>query len=173
MAQHYQTRYSASNRSSVTLHGETVTNPLVPPARRSSCGRKCFDFHRLLFAGGIVGHRIVAGDLPAGNFGLETCPGDAEFEPLRLHRRVDDANRERLAIGGPGGGHIERRRRLDRDGDRAEMLAIQLQHQPSRVEAGRRLAGLDAADHVDRLRVVGHQDDVALPGVFVQTGGDA
>ena len=62
---------------------------------------------------------------------------------------------------------------LDGDGRHAEMLAVELQHQPGRVEPGGRLAGLDAADHVDRLGVVGHEDHVALPGVFVQAGGDA
>ena len=57
--------------------------------------------------------------------------------------------------------------------DRAIVVAIQQQRQSRRGEEGVGLRGLDAADDVDRLGVVGHLDDVAVAEVLVQAGGHA
>ena len=58
-------------------------------------------------------------------------------------------------------------------GTRAEFAAIEQQGQGGRVEERGRLRGLDAADDVHRLGVVGHVDDVAVAEILVQAGGDA
>ncbi len=53
------------------------------------------------------------------------------------------------------------------------MGTVELQHKTRGLHFRSRLRGLDAADHVDRLGIVGHKHDVALSSIFVQATSDA
>ena len=142
--------------------------------RLAGTARRPFDYvDAARPARGVVGERTVArhdeGAAAAGRLRAR----EVQLQRPRDRLRVDDRDRERGPVLRPRRHHVERRRRtrhLDRH--RPEVLAVEGEREPRRLQL--RLGGrrLDRADHVHGLRVIGHVEDVAVAEELVQAGGD-
>ena len=152
---------SAGQANSVTLYGATVSRSL---------GASTSDESIATF-GVLPGSLMAIGSLPAIR---QYCPGPVSRAPSSVSGRsrslgvgLTTATVSVLRSAVHAAATSKGSSVSTRTGQRPEMLPVELQHQARRLEIGRRLRRLDRADHVDRLGVVGHDDDVALPGELV------
>ena len=106
---------------------------------------------------------VGAGQGPPQTSVAELSLVEIQREGFRLLGWIHDGDGECFAVVGEGGGDVEGGEiTFDVNGDCTESFAVEFEYEAGGFEFGLGLGGLYGSDNVDGLRVVCHEEEVAV-----------